>query len=182
MPTFPPIIESLDRSLLLLVNGAHTPVLDTIMWSLTNALTWIGLFIAGTFLSVKFYRKRFWMILLTLALSIGLTDQISSHIIKPVVKRPRPTHNVEIQGQIHCHQYADGSEYRGGSYGFVSSHAANSTTNTIFLFVDIAASAVAGFLFYNETLDVVDLIGFAMILFSLILVGRGSEEKEKEVE
>jgi undecaprenyl-diphosphatase len=134
MPTFPPIIESLDRSLLLLVNGAHTPVLDTIMWSLTNALTWIGLFIAETFLSVKFYRKRFWMILLTLALSIGLTDQISSHIIKPVVKRPRPTHNVEIQDQIHCHQYADGSEYRGGEYGFVSSHAANSGTSAILIY------------------------------------------------
>ena len=48
--------------------------------------------------------------------------------------------------------------------------------------MDIAASAVAGFIFYNETIDLVDVMGFAMILFSLILVGRGSEEKEKEVE
>ena len=56
------------------------------------------------------------------------------------------------------------------------------STVNIILFVDIAASAVAGFIFYNETLDLVDVMGFAMILFSLILVGRGSEEKEKEVE
>ena len=138
MPAFPPAIESLDRALLLLINGAHTPVLDSIMWSLTNAVTWIGLFIAGTFLSVMFYRKKFWMILLTMALSIGLTDQFSSHIIKPVVKRPRPTHNVEIQDKIHCHQYADGSEYRGGNYGFVSSHAANSTTSSILMFIFLA--------------------------------------------
>ena len=130
---FPPIIESLDRALLILINGAHTPVLDSIMWSLTNAVTWIGLFIAIAFLLVKFYRKNCWMVLLALALSVGLSDQISSHIIKPAVKRPRPTHNVELQDQIHCHQYADGSEYRGGKYGFVSSHAANSATASILI-------------------------------------------------
>ena len=107
MTAFPTPIETADRALLLLINGAHTPVLDSIMWSLTNAVTWIGLFRAGTILSVMFYRKKFWMILLTMALSIGLTDQFSSHIIKPVVKRPRPTHNVEIQDKIHCHQYAE---------------------------------------------------------------------------
>ena len=41
--------------------------------------------------------------------------------------------------------------------------------------------AVAGLLFYNETLDLVDIIGFAMILLSLILVGRGSKKGEDEV-
>lgn len=133
MTTFPIPIETADRALLLLVNGAHTPALDSVMWSLTNAVTWLGLFIAVAFLLVKFYRKRCWIVLLTLALSVGLTDQISSHIIKPVVQRPRPTHNVELQDQIHCHQYADGSEYRGGKYGFVSSHAANSTTASILI-------------------------------------------------
>ncbi len=54
------------------------------------------------------------------------------------------------------------------------------STVNILLFVDIAASAVAGLLFYNETLDLVDIIGFAMILLSLILVGRGSKKGEDE--
>ena len=134
MTAFPTPIESLDRALLLLVNGAHTPVLDQVMWALTNALTWIGLFGALTYLLFLYYRKNGWKILLLIALSIGLSDQISSHIIKPTVKRPRPTHNVEIQDQIHCHQYADDSEYRGGNYGFVSSHAANSGTSAILIY------------------------------------------------
>lgn len=55
------------------------------------------------------------------------------------------------------------------------------STVNILLFVDIAASAVAGLLFYNETLDLVDILGFAMILLSLFLVNKGSS-KNKEVE
>ena len=55
------------------------------------------------------------------------------------------------------------------------------STVNILLFVDIAASAVAGLMFYNETLDLVDILGFAMILLSLFLVNKGSS-KNKEVE
>lgn len=130
---FPATIESLDRALLLLINGAHTPVLDGIMWSLTNIFTWLGLIAALVFLIFHFYGKSSWKILAIILLSVGLSDQISSHIIKPTVKRPRPTHNVEIQDRIYCHQYANGSEYRGGPYGFVSSHAANSATASILI-------------------------------------------------
>lgn len=128
MTAFPTPIETADRALLLLINGAHTPVLDGIMWSLTHIFTWLGLIAALVFLLFHFYGKYGWKILLIILLSIGLSDQISSHIIKPTVKRLRPTHNAEIQDQIYCHQYANGGEYRGGNYGFVSSHATNSTT------------------------------------------------------
>ncbi len=128
MTAFPTPIETADRALLLLINGAHTPVLDGIMWSLTHIFTWLGLIAALVFLLFHFYGKYGWKILLIILLSIGLSDQISSHIIKPTVKRPRPTHNAEIQDQIYCHQYANGGVYRGGNYGFVSSHATNSTT------------------------------------------------------
>ena len=107
---FPATIESLDRALLLLLNGAHTPVLDGIMWSLTNIFTWLGLIAALVFLIFHFYGKSSWKILAIILLSVGLSDQISSHIIKPTVKRPRPTHNVEIQDRIYCHQYANGSD------------------------------------------------------------------------
>ena len=55
------------------------------------------------------------------------------------------------------------------------------STVNIILFADIAASAVAGFLFYNEILGVVDFMGFAMILFSLILVSKGSRKGEDEI-
>lgn len=131
MTAFPPPIETADRALLLLINGAHTPVLDRIMWLLTNIFTWLGLIAALVFLIFHFYGKTGWKILVIIVLSVGLADQISSHIIKPTVKRPRPTHNMEIQDRIYCHQYANGSEYRGGPYGFVSSHATNSATASV---------------------------------------------------
>ena len=48
-------------------------------------------------------------------------------ILKPWVARLRPTHNPEIADLIHT---VNG--YRGGRYGFVSSHAANAATFVTF--------------------------------------------------
>jgi undecaprenyl-diphosphatase len=47
--------------------------------------------------------------------------------LKPLVARLRPTHNPEIADLIHT---VNG--YRGGRYGFVSSHAANAATFVTF--------------------------------------------------
>ena len=67
-------------------------------------------------------------ILAFVALIVLCSDQLSSSVIKPLVCRERPTHNVDIQDQIHT---VNG--YVGGLYGFVSSHAANSFAIAIFL-------------------------------------------------
>lgn len=55
-----------------------------------------------------------------LALSILLADQLSSGLIKHLVERLRPTHDPALQDAVHVV-----AGYRGGPYGFVSSHAAN---------------------------------------------------------
>lgn len=151
------LVESADQKLLFLINGVHTPLLDQVMWSLTSVITWVGMFIAVAFLLVRLYGRKCWVVLLALALAVGLSDQISSHIIKPVIQRPRPTHNVEIAAQIHCHVYADGSEYRGGNYGFVSSHAANSATASILLFFFLSP-------FFRKKLA----LAFPLLLFVLV--------------
>ena len=57
---------------------------------------------------------------------IGLSDWISSGVIKNSVKRNRPSHNTEISQNVHLYSYSDGAKYQGGTFGFVSSHAANS--------------------------------------------------------
>ena len=62
-----------------------------------------------------------------IALCILLSDQISSSLLKPLVARLRPIHNPEIADMIHI---VNG--YRGGLYGFVSSHAANAATFVTF--------------------------------------------------
>ncbi|MGM9809403.1 MAG: phosphatase PAP2 family protein [Paludibacteraceae bacterium] len=54
------------------------------------------------------------------AVAVGMSDFVSSGVIKPWVCRLRPTHEPALAGMVHL---VNG--YTGGMYGFVSSHAAN---------------------------------------------------------
>lgn len=63
-------------------------------------------------------------------LLIVLSDQVSVHAFKNVVHRLRPCHNPDIQSMVHL---LNGR--CGGSYGFVSSHAANVFALAMFLFL-----------------------------------------------
>ena len=60
------------------------------------------------------------LILLAIVLVVTLCDQFASHICKPVFTRFRPTHHPDFMDQV---KTVFG--YRGGLYGFISSHAAN---------------------------------------------------------
>jgi undecaprenyl-diphosphatase len=57
---------------------------------------------------------------LAIALVIALCDQLSSGILKPLCHRLRPTHHPLFADKVHTVL-----DYRGGQYGFISSHAAN---------------------------------------------------------
>lgn len=63
-----------------------------------------------------------------LALCVLLADQVSSGIIKPLVARYRPTHEPNV---MHLIDTVGG--YRGGRYGFCSSHAANTAAIATYL-------------------------------------------------
>ncbi len=119
-------LEKIDKNLLLLINGAHSNIFDVLMWWLSLSIIWIPLYAFLLYKLFTKYKKQFWKIILIIILSITFADGISSKIIKPLVGRYRPSHNLEIKDQIHFHQYKDGTYYAGGTYGFVSSHAANS--------------------------------------------------------
>ena len=75
-------------------------------------------------LVLTLYFKKGWkqtvLVVLAIALTILIADQVSSSIIKPLVARARPSHNDDLNATIHI---VNG--YRGGPFGFVSSHAAN---------------------------------------------------------
>ena len=60
------------------------------------------------------------LILLVSAIVATLTDQISTSFFKPFFARFRPTQDPELLGLIDIV-----NNYRGGKYGFISSHAAN---------------------------------------------------------
>ena len=123
-----PFID-LDQELLLKINGSDSLFWDGFMWTATNMLTWIPMAVVLLYVILKNNKvKEALLIIGMLALVITLTDQISSGFCKPFFARFRPTQDPELMYQI---DIVNG--YRGGMYGFVSSHAANTFGIAIFL-------------------------------------------------
>lgn len=110
-----------DISLLQLINSAHSPWMDAFMYTLSGSIVWLP--VVATFLWWLF-RSHPWqegiILLACLGLCILISDQLASGIAKPLVARPRPTHTPGLSESLHI-VYG----YRGGIYGFFSSHAAN---------------------------------------------------------
>lgn len=110
-----------DQQLLLKLNGSDSIFWDGFMWIVTDTKTWIPAAVA--LLYIIFKNKGFkhgLLILFMIALVIVLADQTASGICKPYFARYRPTQDPEIMYMIDTV-----NEYRGGLYGFISSHASN---------------------------------------------------------
>ena len=116
----------IDREVLIFLNGFHNPFFDVLMYWMTSMFFWFPLLAVVLWFMWKHYQKRFWLVLAFFVLSVILSDQ-SSNLIKNKVERYRPSNEKSgISEQLHLHVAKDGSVYRGGQFGFVSSHAANS--------------------------------------------------------
>jgi len=121
-------LASIDEKIFLYLNGLHAPWLDPIMMAITRTVTWLPLFILLTCLIIKDFRQKSWIVLAVLAAVILLADQVTSGLMKPLFERPRPSHEPALRKVIHL---VDG--YKGGIYGFASSHAADTFGTTFFL-------------------------------------------------
>ncbi len=120
------LLEKIDQSILLLINGLHHPLLDEIMWLLSTKWFWIPLYVYIFFLATKIFdRKRLVYFVLFILAAVILSDLVSVHLFKNIFQRYRPSHNTLLQHRLHFYLQDDGTFYRGGLYGFVSSHAAN---------------------------------------------------------
>jgi len=129
-------IEQLDRAILLFINGLHTPFMDEMMWQISHQWIWIPLYVFILIFSFKTLNiKSFIFFIIGIGLCFLLADRISVMGFKDVFLRYRPTHNVEIKDLIHTYIKSNGDEYRGGLYGFVSSHSANFFALSTFLFL-----------------------------------------------
>ena len=120
----------LDRNLLLIINGWHTPWLDPVTVILTNGLNWLPLFLVITGLIIYKFRWQSIIMLLFIALVIFFTDRISAGLLKPWIGRLRPSHEPGLADLLHLI-----NGYKGGLYGFVSSHAANAFGVATFLWL-----------------------------------------------
>ena len=123
-------LDSLDRALLLYLNGLNNEFLDDLMFRLTDQLYWFPFFAIVLFVMFKKYRWQGIYLVLGIALTITFADQFTSRFMKPFFARFRPSHQPELEGLIHI---VNG--YKGGLYGFASSHAANSFGVSLFMYM-----------------------------------------------
>ena len=114
------MLNNLDHQLFLFLNGLHVGWLDPVMTFISSELGWVPFYAVLVFLVFYKYKWKGLWVLLGVAVAITLSDQIASHVFKPLVMRLRPCHDPLIKDLVYL---PDG--HCGGMYGFMSSHAAN---------------------------------------------------------
>jgi undecaprenyl-diphosphatase len=149
-------LKILDTNLLLAINGHHYGWLDSAMWYITGNLIWIPFYLALLIAIIYKYRFKFWIVLLGVAITILIADQVASGFIKPLVCRLRPTHEPSLAGMIHIVH-----EYIGGKFGFVSSHASNTFAVAVFIMQ----------IFRNRIFTICILIWASVVSYSRIYLG-----------
>jgi len=110
-----------ERDAFFFLNGSDSSYLDSFMWLYSGKVVWLPL--AVFIMTVLIYKKNwreYLLIFLSIALVITLCDQFASNVCKPFFSRLRPTHHPDFMDQVKIV-----FDYRGGKYGFISSHAAN---------------------------------------------------------
>jgi len=145
-----------DKQLLLTLNSHHTPWLDRFMWLLSDTIVWAPLLLFFLVILFRNKQSRALILIFAFALLFLITDQVSSSVIKPLVERLRPTHDPEFGDWVNIV-----NNYKGGLYGFVSSHAAN-----VFGFAGLSL-----LLFRSWPYTIVIIIWASMISFSRIYLG-----------
>lgn len=114
-------LDELDANALLAINGLNDAFQDMFWWMVSAKWASLLLLLALLWILMHQNRRHALLVLAMLVLAIVLADQVSSGLIKHLVERLRPTHDPDLESMVHVI-----NGYRGGMYGFVSSHAANS--------------------------------------------------------
>lgn len=113
-------LQHIDASVFTFLNGMHTGYFDQLMWLISNKLAWLLMLVVLLFILLRKGWRQALVGIVAIALVVVIADQVSSSLIKPLVERLRPSHEPSLATTVHL---VNG--YRGGPFGFVSSHAAN---------------------------------------------------------
>ena len=140
-------VLNLDTDILLFLNSCNSPLWDQFFWIITSIVVWIPLYAIILYSIIKEHGIRAIWTILALALVITLCDQIASSFFKPFFERLRPSREASLEEFLHL---VNG--YRGGKFGFISSHAANSFGLAMF----------SSYLFKNR--------GYTLFIFSWALL------------
>jgi membrane-associated phospholipid phosphatase len=147
-----------DRDLFFAINhGLSNTFFDWLMPILRDRYTWVLLYLFIIVFSIKNYGKQGLILLLGLLMTFGISDYLSSTIIKPSVQRLRPCNEPEINSEVNIIVDC------GTGYSFPSSHATNHFGIAVFLIM----------MFYHRWKIILPLGIFwaASISFAQIYVG-----------
>jgi len=118
-------LQAWDEALLLALN-AHPLWLADVAWFSTSKWSAAPVVLLVLWRLFRFgIHRSVWIGLGAFLVTFAGTDAISSRLMKPGFERVRPSHNDRLVDDLVLHTGPEGSTYRGGRFGFVSSHASN---------------------------------------------------------
>jgi len=107
-----------DKDLFLFLNGMHSPLWDYTMTLFTLTPTWLLFYGLILGIIVKKHEKKSLFIIVAIILLIVCSDQFAG-ILKHTIQRLRPSNEPGLAQLVHVFFS------KGGQFGFVSAHAAN---------------------------------------------------------
>lgn len=120
-----------DTRLFLRINTVWTnSFLDSVYPWWREANTWVPLYLFLIIFGIMNFKKQVLSWLFFVAITLTLSDQISSSVIKNWVARPRPCRDEFLMGQVRLLLPNCGS-----GYSFTSSHASNHFAFAVFMFI-----------------------------------------------
>ena len=146
----------LDTDLFLSLNSINSTFWDTVMWYISATKTWFPLYLIVLFFVFKQQKRKGFISFFFMVLIVVIADQSSVQLFKNTFQRLRPCHNEEIINLVHLV-----NNKCGGSYGFVSSHAANT----------FAFATFTSLLFYKKHISYLLIFWAVIVSYSRIYLG-----------
>lgn len=118
-----------DKTLLMVFNGSHCPFVDRLAVTLTCGYMWIPLYIALLLLVINNHKTvaQISLVIGMALLAIVLSEGMADLIVKPLVARLRPIHDILMQDSVQVV-----NNYRAEGYSFFSAHASNTMAVAVF--------------------------------------------------
>jgi undecaprenyl-diphosphatase len=129
-----------DKEFFLFLNGIHSPLWDYTMTLFTLTPTWLVFYGLIVGIIVKKHGKKSLFIFVAIALLILCADQFAG-VLKHTIQRLRPSNDPTINQLTHIFFN------KGGQYGFVSAHAANTFAFATFSSLLFRNSRYTSFIF-----------------------------------
>lgn len=145
-------IEQWDIAVLQWLNTDAYPFLDRFMWLCSEKLFWIPIYLLLIYrIFLKFGWKWLGVALVFIGLTVLINDQLASGLFKNWIGRLRPSHDDRIQDLLHYVLEPNGQLYKGGKFGFYSSHAANYAGITTFFILIVRPNRwwIIGLIFWT---------------------------------